>query len=69
MTSALAWSGLVLVILIWLSTALYQVPQHRQLSVQWSASAHRLLVGTNWLRTVLWTVRGVLVLVMMAACG
>ena len=56
--------GLVLVALVWLSTALWQAPLHGRLSDGYSAPLQRRLVQSNWLRTGLWTTRGVLVLVM-----
>ena len=57
-------TGLVLVALLWLSTALWQAPLHGALSTGYAESLERRLVRSNWLRTGLWTVRGVLVLVM-----
>ncbi len=54
------WIGVALLALIWLSTALVQVPLHAQLSTGFDAAAHRRLVGGNWFRTVLWTLRAVL---------
>ena len=57
-----AWAGLALVAVIWASTALLQVPQHNALAGGFSARAHALLVGTNWLRTIAWTARAALVL-------
>lgn len=60
-----SWLGLVLVILIWLSTAFLQVPAHESLSVEFSAEQHAKLVNTNWIRTVAWSLRGVLVLWML----
>lgn len=59
--------GLVLLAAVWLSTAFLQSPQHTALGGGFAGSSHRLLVASNWLRTVLWTVRGVLVLVILAA--
>lgn len=56
-----AWSGLALVILIWVSTAVLQVPLHNTLGNGFDATAHRLLVSGNWLRTVAWTLRSLLV--------
>ncbi|MEM6469796.1 MAG: hypothetical protein AAF802_09615 [Planctomycetota bacterium] len=53
-------AGLVAVIAIWLSTAFIQVPCHARLSEGFSERDYELLVGTNWIRTVLWTVRGIL---------
>ena len=63
---ALLWAGLALVVLIWLSTFALQVPQHRILSDGFDLRAHRLLVGTNWLRTIAWSLRGLLVLWLVA---
>ncbi len=56
------WAGLALNAVIWLSTWLLQVPKHRLLETGFDPAAHRALVGTNWIRTVAWTARGILVL-------
>jgi hypothetical protein len=56
-----AISGVVMVAMIWGSTALWQVPAHRQLAEGFDGATHRRLVRGNWVRTVLWTLRGVLV--------
>jgi hypothetical protein len=53
-----AWLGLALVIVIWISTFLLQVPQHGVLSGGFSQSAYETLVSTNWIRVVAWTARG-----------
>jgi hypothetical protein len=57
------WTGLGLVILIWISTAILQVPDHAKLANGFDAAAHAHLVGTNWLRTIAWTARGVILAV------
>ena len=60
--------GLLLVAFIWASTAFVQVPCHRRLSTGFDLSTARRLVTTNWLRTLAWTARAgvaVLMLVMM----
>jgi uncharacterized membrane protein len=54
--------GLVLLALVWLSTFALQVPQHARLARGFDAHAHARLVATNWIRTVLWTARGGIVL-------
>ena len=59
---AAAWAGLALLAVIWLSTALVQVPLHRRLQGGFDAAAHRRLVRTNWLRTAAWTLRAALAL-------
>lgn len=61
------WLGLGLVAVIWFSTAFLQVPAHEALSAEFTAEQHEKLVNTNWIRTVAWSVRGVLVLVMLAS--
>lgn len=53
--------GLGLIAVIWASTALLQVPMHGQLSQGYEARAHGWLVTTNWIRTLAWTARSVLV--------
>jgi len=58
--------GLVLVGIAWFLTAFLQVPQHRALARGYDAKVHRRLVVTNWFRTVVWTMRSVLVLWMLA---
>ncbi len=55
------WCGLAAVALVWASTALLQVPMHERLTSGFDAAAHRRLVFTNWLRTLAWSARGVLV--------
>ena len=54
--------GLVLLSLIWVTTALFSVRYHRRLSGGFTNSAHRLLVRTNWIRTILWSIRSILAL-------
>lgn len=53
-------AGLALLLLIWGSTFLVQVPQHERLRNGFAADQHRLLVAANWVRTVAWTARGIL---------
>lgn len=55
-----AWAGMAMVLLIWASTAFIQIPYHAQLSKGFNDAAYRGLVHTNWIRTVLWTARGML---------
>ena len=55
------WVGLGLLAVIWGSTFLLQVPIHGQLREGFDGRSLRRLVATNWVRTVAWTGRGVLV--------
>lgn len=54
--------GLIVVIMIWVSTFLLQVPQHAKLIVAFDEKAIRKLVRTNWIRTILWSFKSVLAL-------
>lgn len=60
-----AWIALGLLAAIWLMTAFVQVPLHGRLNQGWHAVSQRRLVLTNWGRTVLWTARGPLALVLL----
>ena len=55
----LALRGFGLLVLIWLVTFLVIVPIHQTLLERFDADAHRRLVRANWIRTLGWTVRGV----------
>lgn len=50
--------GLGLVVLIWASTVLIQVPCHESFASGFDVSSYQRLVSTNWIRTIGWTVRG-----------
>ena len=57
--------GLVLLALVLGSTVLLQVPEHARLVDGHEPSTVRRLVSGNWVRTVGWTARGVLVAAMV----
>lgn len=59
--------GLALVAVVWLSTMFIQVPLHGALSSGFDQNAYQALVGTNWIRTIAWTLRGVLALWLLGA--
>lgn len=50
-----------LIPVVWLSTALLQAPIHTRLMQGFDQALVRRLILTNWLRTVAWTFRGILV--------
>jgi len=54
--------GLAAILALWASTFMIQVPLHNALARGWNPAVHRRLLATNWIRTVLWTGRGILVL-------
>lgn len=55
-----AVAGLAMVVAIWISTATLQVPCHNRLSQGFDQQAYRMLVSTNWIRTILWSIRGII---------
>ena len=57
-----SWIGLGLLAVIWGSTFLVQVPLHTRLARGFHADAHQKLVDFNWIRTISWTARGLLLL-------
>lgn len=57
--------GLGLVGVAWLATVFFSLPQHVALSSGFDANAHRILVSTNWIRTIAWTLRGFLMLAIL----
>jgi hypothetical protein len=59
-TSMVLWVGLGLLLVIWVSTVLLQVPRHNRLLQRFDTENHVVLVQTNWIRTIAWTVRGLL---------
>lgn len=63
--SPLAWTSVSLLGLVWLSTFAVQVPLHGKLAQAFDATTHRMLVVTNWARTLLWTSRGVIALLLL----
>jgi len=57
--------GVILVFIIWASTAFLQIPQHNTLANAYELKAHNILVQTNWIRTLAWSMRGLLLLYML----
>ncbi|MDY3557576.1 hypothetical protein R5W23_000103 [Gemmata sp. JC673] len=55
-------AGLALVVVNWVSTWAFQIPCHDRLTRGFEPAVHRRLVATNWLRTTVWSLRGLLVL-------
>lgn len=51
----------VLLAVIWTSTAFWQVPLHRVLLEGYDAERVRSLVMSNWVRTIAWSMRGVII--------
>lgn len=62
---AVEWTAFILLVLVWASTLMVQMPLHKRLERGFDESRVRLLVHTNWLRTVAWTLRAVLIGVLL----
>lgn len=59
--------SLLLLVVIWGTTFWVSVPAHRELARGFADRPYLRLVRTNWIRTVSWTVRGALALLMLLA--
>ena len=53
--------GLLLTLIVWLSTFFLQVPMHEKLAQGFDSEAHKFLVSSNWIRTIAWSLRSCLV--------
>lgn len=51
--------SVVLLFIIWIATAVFQIPQHDILLKGFDEKAYRRLVRGNWVRTIAWTGRSI----------
>lgn len=58
----------LLLVAVWVSTWCFQIPHHDLLSHAYDVKSIKLLVDYNWIRTVLWTVRSIVLLAMTYRC-
>ena len=65
--AASAWIGASLLAVALGSTVLVQVPIHRRLSGGHDGRTARQLVETNWIRTIAWSLRGILLAAVLIA--
>jgi len=61
MNSFYSFVAAFLVVIIWLSTFTLQVPIHRRLQTGKDDARIRRLVSTNWIRTIAWTVKAIII--------
>lgn len=64
---ALLLAGVALLAVVWGSTFVLQVPLHRDLERGFAAHVVDRLVATNWIRTVAWSLRAVLLMFVVHA--
>ena len=57
--------GIILIGVIWISTLFLQIPYHNKLSSKFDKNVLMMLVNTNWIRTICWSLRGIIVLIML----
>ncbi len=55
----------ILVIILWALTGLVSVPIHNRLAAKYDLKNIKLLVSTNWFRTIIWNFRSILILLFM----
>ncbi len=60
-------ASVILLIAIWISTALRQMPLHRQLLLGHNAHCIDRLVRSNWIRTFAWTLRSIILCCLFTA--
>jgi hypothetical protein len=61
------WTNLILIGITWISTITLQVPRHRQLAGGFDPKTQKILVSSNWIRTIAWSIRGAIVFWMLHA--
>lgn len=61
LNSTFLFLGLILTLIVWASTFFIQIPLHNKIANGFDKQAHKSLVNTNWIRTVTWSLRAVLV--------
>ena len=64
-----SYAGFALLALIWLSTAVLQVPCHRRLEAGRNVATIRRLVTSNWVRTIAWSARAVIAMQLLLAAA
>lgn len=61
------WGLLSLTLTTWLLTFAIHVPKHETLSRAFDPDVHRALVSTNWIRTLVWTFKSLLIMRIIAS--
>ena len=61
--------GLGLLLIVWAATAFFSIPAHDRLAKDFDPGVHRRLVRTNWIRTLAWSLRGILWLTIVGSLG
>ncbi len=67
--SSLPMVGAIILAVVWISTFALQVPCHRKLSRAGDYAVVQRLIKTNWIRTIGWSARSVIVMAMVFSDG
>ena len=57
--------GFSLIVVIWLTTWFVQYPLHKKLEHGFDLKLHQKLVRTNWIRTIAWTLRAIILTIII----
>lgn len=61
----LVFIGAAYLLPIWIATSLVQGPCHNALKIKWDEKIWKRLVLTNWIRTVAWSVRALIAMLLV----
>jgi len=64
-STSVAWVGLLLLAFVWISTFAGAVPMHARLEQGFDAASHRRLMRQNLLRSLAWTARSAVALLLL----
>ena len=64
-SSVQVWIGLSLIIIIWITTWTIEVPQHKILEAEFNEKTQNILLKANWIRTVIYSLRVVIIIWML----
>ncbi|TSC70369.1 MAG: putative signal peptide protein [Parcubacteria group bacterium Gr01-1014_46] len=59
-TNKFLWIAFILIVIIWLATWFIQYPIHKKLEQGFDKRLYRKLVSSNWIRTISWTIRSLI---------
>jgi hypothetical protein len=52
----------ILILLIWVTTFFISVPIHNQLAIGFNEKSVKILVQTNWIRTISWSLKSIIII-------
>jgi len=61
----LLWIGSILIFVIWISTFVIQGPTHLKLTAGADEKLFKVLIRSNWIRTIGWTIRSLIMIYLL----